>query len=109
MTENVHSGIKVENGYVANNFKRKDIFGKYSELHLMYASIAEFGRSFSITSVHFLFHNLISVDSTSRSKNSEYILKSFDLISYLLHIFGNNFCNEDIIFAASIYGLTCGV
>lgn len=44
--ENVYSVIEVETGNVANNFKRRDIFEKYSKLHLMYVSTAKFGQSF---------------------------------------------------------------
>jgi len=42
MIKNVCFGIEVETGNVANGFKRKDILGKYSELHLM--AIRPYGR-----------------------------------------------------------------
>jgi len=44
MVENVSSGVEVKTGNVANSLKRKVLFGKSSELHLvLYASTTEFG------------------------------------------------------------------
>jgi len=43
MVENVRSGMEVKTCNVANSFKRKVLFGKSSELHLVfYASTTEF-------------------------------------------------------------------
>lgn len=65
----MRSAVEVKTSNIAYRFKRKDILGKYSELHLMYASIAEFGQFSSGLLIHFLLQSLISVDNTSISRN----------------------------------------
>lgn len=88
-------------GNVANNFKRNNLCLDIiqNDIILMYAVIiAEFGCSFSSLLLNFLFHSLISAGSTFKSKNFEYILKPFESILKFMHIFGNNFCSDGIIF-----------